>query len=184
MKLKMLLVVGLCLPLLGCAVDANSADRTAKATVQSKQSPAPVYLIGWKGCQAKGGCVDSTKSKDFAVWANSFDPTKDVKIHRTVSFTGGVRDHIFIRAKGCVSADPIKEAFYYTGTALYQGEKRDAAKIPPSEVTVVAERAADDKALFLIEFIRTTAQQKKFRMMGSIGQCLSLEHWQAKFSRN
>ncbi|MBD1847561.1 hypothetical protein H6F89_30000 [Cyanobacteria bacterium FACHB-63] len=114
--------------------------------MQSKQPPAPVYLIGWKGCQAKGGCVDSTKNKDFAVWANSFDPIKDVKIHRTISFTGGVREHIFIRANGCVSADPTKEAFYYTGTALYQGEKRDAAKIPPSEVTVVAERVADDKA--------------------------------------
>lgn len=184
MKLKMLLVVGLCLPLLGCVADANSADRTAKATVQSKHSLAPVYLIGWKGCQAKGGCVDSTKSKGFAVWANSFDPTKDVKIHRTVSFTGGVRDHIFIRANGCVSADPTKEAFYYTGAALYQGEKRNAAKLPLSEVIVVAERVADDKAMPLIEFIRTTAQQKQFRAIGSIGQCLSLEDWQAKFSRN
>lgn len=107
-----------------------------------------------------------------------------MKIHRTISFIGGVRDHIFVRSKGCVSADPIKEAFYYTGTALYQGEKRDAAKIPPSEVTVVAERVADDKALSLIEFIRTTVQQKQFRVIGSTGQCLSLEDWQAKFSRN
>lgn len=184
MKIKSIISIAVCLPLLSCAAHADSADRSTTATIQAKQAPAPVYLVGWKGCQVKGGCIDSTRNKNFTVWANSFDPAKDVKIHRVVSFTGGVRDHVFIRAKGCVLADPTKEAFYYTGVALYQGEKRNAAKIPLSQVTVIAERVADNKAMPLIEFIRTTVQQKQFRMMGSIGGCLSLEDWQAKFSRN
>lgn len=184
MKIKPMIAVAMCFPLLSCAANADSADRSTTATIQSKQAPAPIYLVGWKGCQAKGGCIDSTKSKDFTVWANSFDPVKDVKIHRVVSFTGGVRDHVFVRAKGCVLADPTKEAFYYTGIALYQGEKRNAAKIPLSQVTVVAERVADDKAVSLIEFIRMNAQQGQFRVMGSTGVCLSLEDWQTKFSRN
>ncbi|MBW4444464.1 MAG: hypothetical protein KME10_25230 [Plectolyngbya sp. WJT66-NPBG17] len=174
MKLKVLTTASTVLLLLGCAA-ANSSNETSNATVQPQQLPASVYLVGRKGCQAKGGCINSTKSKDFAVWAESFDSEKDVRIHRTVSSIGGVRDHIFVRSKGCLLTDPTKEAFYYTGVALYQGEKRNAAKIAPSQVTVVAERVDQDKAIPLVEFVRMTAQQRQFRVMGSTGQCLSLE---------
>lgn len=184
MKLKTLTVASTGLLLLGCVANANSTHENTEATMQPRQLPTSIYLVGWKGCQAKGGCVDSTKNKNFAVWAESFDPEKDVKVHRTVSSIGGIRDHVFVRSKGCVLADPTKEAFYYTGVALYQGEKRNAAKILPSQVTVVAERVGEDKAMPLLEFVRTTAQQRQFRVMGSTGQCLSLEDWQAKFSRN
>jgi hypothetical protein len=186
---------GLAIAIAGCSTPTATAPIAQASSPAIAQLPSPVWEIGWQVCDvinprrvSERGCLPDMRAADnrpdgkVVLWADDIQTPDDVHIETTNSHITGVKSYLFVRSKGCLNSAPGNEDFYYTGVVGLLSTRRAEPPLPEARWTITPQQLNSEEAAQLVQVAQTQISGRRFRMMGSTGECLTLTQWREQNS--